>query len=110
VKSGNLRDRVSFERPSGTRDADGNTVQAWDPLFTVWADVLETLGREKVAAGAVASASMATVRVRVSSQTRSLTPADRALFRGAVWNIRSIVAVGRRNEMIELLCERGVAT
>lgn len=110
MRAGNLRDRVAFERPTGVRDADGNTVQTWAPLFTVWADVLETLGREKVAAGAVEAANTATVRVRVSTQTRSITAADRAIIRGAVWNIRSAVPVGRKNEMIELLCEKGVAT
>jgi SPP1 family predicted phage head-tail adaptor len=72
--------------------------------------MLEGLGREKVAAGRVESPRTATIRIRQSTEAEALTEADRVQARGVAWNIRSIVRVGRKNDVLEMLCEAGVAT
>lgn len=109
VRAGDLRDRITIQRLVAGADDYGNQVDAWADHLTVWADMREMLGRETVSAGRIESARTATIRVRRSIDTLGITAADRVMARGAVWNIRSIVAIGRTNELLEMLCEAGVA-
>jgi len=109
VDAGKMRERVTFQRQGAIDDGYGNTRGDWADHLTVWADVLERLGGEKIASGAVEASRLATIRVRRSSQSMGVTEADRVLARGIPWNIRSIAAVGRKDELLEVLCEAGVA-
>ena len=108
--AGHLRDRVTFQRLVGGADEYGNTVNAWADHLTVWANVMERLGGEKMRAGVPQSERMATIRFRRSTATLALTPADRINCRGQIWNVRSISAVGDDNAMLEAACEAGVAS
>lgn len=111
MRAGQLRDRVTFRRQAAADDGYGNTVSgAFADHLTVWADVLERTGGEKLAGGAVMTTRMATIRVRRSPDTLGLTAADVVLARGETWNIRSIAAVWRDNDLLEFACEAGVAT
>ena len=109
MRSGDLRDRVTIQRATTADDGFGNTISGWSDLLTVWANVRETPGKEIVAAGRIEASRTATIRVRASSQSRGVTAADRLQARGQVWNIRSVAAVGDGRELIEFLCEAGVA-
>jgi SPP1 family predicted phage head-tail adaptor len=109
MSAGNLRDRITIQRATTGDDGYGNTVTGWADLLTVWADVRETMGKERVDAGRVEASRTATIRVRASSATRALTEADRVIARGRPWNIRSVAEVGNDREMLDLLCEVGVA-
>lgn len=109
-----LRERVTFERQSDETDDYGNVLGEFAPitgLTDIPADIRETPGKEMVAAGAVQSTRTATIRVRYSAATASVTAADRLIARGAIWNIRSgPMQVDRAPRMLEFLCETGVAT
>lgn len=109
MTAGNLSDRITVQRVVGGDDGYGNSIVSWADLITVWADFLEQLGREKLASGRPEASRAATVRVKRSPNSLGFTPADRIVARGAVWNILSISAVGRDRELLELLCETGVA-
>jgi SPP1 family predicted phage head-tail adaptor len=110
MSAGKLRDRVTFRRRAAADDGYGNTVSGpWTDLVTEWADMLERLGGERLAAGALHAPRMATIRVRRSTVTLGITEADKVVARGEDWNIRSIAAVGRRNAMLEMTCEADVA-
>lgn len=108
--AGKFHDRVTFQRPGVGDDGYGNVTAPWIDDVTVWADMLEQLGKERVAAGRVESARAATIRVRQSSQVAAVKTSWRIIARGEAWNIRSIAAVGRKNDVLEMLCEAGVAT
>lgn len=108
-RAGNLNERVTFQRGVAGDDGYGNATVAWTDHLTVWADMLEVLGRETVATGRVEAARPATVRVRRSADSLGLTAADRLVCRGQVWNIRSIAAVSRDRAMLDILVEAGVA-
>lgn len=108
--AGNLSDRVTFQRLTYGPDAYGNTVNAWTDHLSVWADILESPGREAVAAGRIEAARSATMRIRRNGSSSGLTTADRVSARGRSWNIRSIGDVGRDRSMLELVIEVGVAT
>ena len=109
MKAGDLRDRVTVQRATHGDDGFGNTISGWSDLLTIWANVRETPGKEVVAAGRIEASRTATIRVRASSQSRGVTAADRIIARGQCWNIRSVSAVGDGRELIEFLCEAGVA-
>lgn len=129
MQAGKLRDRVTFQRrgagavpgeSSGDTDEFGNSIPGSDEfgnvdapfedLFTVWADMLEHTGKERLAAGRIEATRTATIRVRRTVRTKTITASDRLLARGAAWNILSAIAIGRDNAMIEFLCETGGAT
>ncbi len=111
VRASDLRDLITFQRQTDEEDGYGNVKGAFADLLCVRADMRETPGREAVASGVVESTRTATIRVRYSSATACITPADRVIARGAIWNIRSgPVRIGHRAELLEFLCETGVAT
>lgn len=107
--AGRLRHRVTFNRQTQVDDGYGNVTGEFAPLFTVWGNVRETTGKERVAAGAVENNRTATIRVRKSSQTTGLTEADQAVSRGETWNIRGIANVGIDDAMLDILVEAGAA-
>ena len=109
MRAGDLRDRVTIQRATTADDGFGNTISGWSDLLTVWANIRETPGKEIVAAGRIEASRTATIRVRASSLSRGVTAADRIIARGQFWNIRSVSAVGDGRELIEFLCEAGVA-
>lgn len=110
VRAGSLRDRVTFQRATTGDDGYGNTTTAWADHLTVWANVRETLGKERVDAGRVEASRTATIRVRQSTDTLGLTEADRVIVRGRPWNIRSIARVSNDRAMLDILVEAGVAS
>lgn len=110
MPAGRMRDRVTFRRRAATDDGYGNVQSgAWADLLTVWADMLERLGGERLAAGALEAPRMATVRVRRSTETEGVTEADMLRARGQDWAILSIAAVGRDNALLEMTCQAQVA-
>lgn len=107
--AGDLNQRVTFQRAVSGDDGYGNTVSSWSDVLTVWADVRETTGKERVDAGRVEESRTATVRIRRSFDSLGISAADRMSYNGGVWNIRSIAEVGNRREMLDLLVEIGVS-
>lgn len=110
MAAGHLNQRVTFQRLQAGADGYGNVSTSWADVLTVWADVRETIGKERVDAGRVESSQTATVRLRRSTESLALGVADRMIFNGFVWNIRSIASVARNREMLDILVEAGVAT
>ncbi|MHA7870590.1 MAG: head-tail adaptor protein [Salipiger thiooxidans] len=126
MSAGRFRDRVEFQRktssgqtaPSDATDEYGNPIDdmgnstgEFAHHLTIRADIRETPGRERIANGAVESTRTATIRVRACAATAAITPADRLLARGEIWNIRSgPIRVKQTPRILEFLCETGVAT
>lgn len=108
MKAGDLRDRITIQRATSGDDGYGNVIASWADLATIWANIRETPGKETVAAGRIEASRTATIRVRASSLSRSISAADRVVARGQVWNIRSVIEIDRAT--LELLVEAGVAT
>lgn len=110
MTAGKMRERVTFQRVTTGDDGYGNVVTGWVDHLTVWADMRETTGKERVDAGRVEDSNTATLRIRASAASRALTAADRVTARGETWNIRSIVETSNKRRMLDVLIERGVAT
>lgn len=113
ARAGNYRERAAFEREAagGGLDGYGNPAPGgWSPLVTLWADLRETTGRERIAAGRLEAPATGTLRLRGGAQARGITAADRVVIRGAVWAIVSApIAVDRQGREIEMTIERGGA-
>lgn len=109
IGAGRLDRRVTFCQRVTADDGYGNETGAWSDAFTVWAEVLVTLGRETLASGRLQSAQTATVHVRASSQTRTLTAAHAVRIDGVLWQVRSVIPLARDRGFLQLLVEGGVA-
>ncbi|MCZ4351535.1 phage head closure protein [Roseovarius aestuarii] len=109
MRAGKLRHRVTFNRRGEGDDDYGNVTSEFAPLFSVWGNVRETTGKERVAAGAVENVRTATIRIRNSSQVSDITEADQVEARGEVWNIRGIAHADDTGVMLDLLVESGAA-
>lgn len=111
MRAGKLRDRVTFQRQSDESDDHGNVLGEFEDHLTVWGDLRETPGKERIASGTVEATRLATLRVRYSADTAAITAADRVSARGAFWNIRSgPVQVLHAPSELEFTLETGVAT
>ncbi|WP_338016370.1 phage head closure protein [Rhodovulum sulfidophilum] len=110
VRAERFRDRITIQRQGAEDDGHGNVVSEFEDLLSLWADMREATGKEKISSGVVEASRMATIRIRFSSAARGITAADRVVARGQTWNIRSIARIGRVGEILEMLCETGVAT
>lgn len=111
-RAGQFRERATFARQvGGALDEYGNpSAAAWQTLFSVWADLRETPGRERLAAGRLEAPATATLRIRKSAQADTITAADRVTIRGATWAIVGApVDIEGRGRLVEFLLERGGA-
>ena len=108
IGAGSLRHRATFRR-LGTQAADewGNESTSFVDHLTVWANVRETTGKERVAAGSVENVRTATMRVRSSADSRGITEADRVVARGETWNILGISNADDQGAMLDMLLQAG---
>ncbi len=112
MPAGMFRELAEFERMlTGPRDKYGNPSDPqWEQLVTVRANLRETTGRERLAAGRLEAPATGTLRVRASSATRAITAADRVTVRGHLWSIVSPpVDPEGRGRLLEFTLERGGA-
>lgn len=100
-----LRHRAKFQRQGQVPDGYGNTIGGWADHLTVWANVRETTGKERVAAGSIENNRTATIRVRSSAGTRGLTEADRVVARGETWDILGIANADDKGKMLDILVQ-----
>ena len=109
------RNKVQFERRvAGADDGYGNTLAAtWTPLSSFHATFRPQFGREQLAAGRLESTLKGTLTVRRTTNSSTITAADRAVFlsgpyAGRSGQIRSIIPTPDNREF-EMLVECGVA-
>ena len=101
-----------FERiDPGALDRLGNQIEnSWSVFFDAQINLRETPGKERVAAGRLEAPVTATLRLKtsLSGPAHALTPSDRVVIDGIIWNILSspIDPTGKRSE-IEIIIQRG---
>ena len=102
MKAGSLDQRVTLERQqSGSVDELGQPLDEWAALGSCWAAVLPLQGREYIAA----SAAQSEVTTRVAIRYRpGITPADRVVHDGRIYNIVSVIDVRSGNDELVLMC------
>lgn len=104
MDAGRLRERVTVQQASESRNALGETVQAWGTYSTVWASVEGVSARELLSAGQQQISISHRVRMRYLT---GLTQSMRLQWRGRTLEIVSLLEHNNRSEH-ELLCQEAV--
>ena len=101
IDPGRLRERVTVQQASESRNAMGETVLSWADLTTVWASVEGVSAREALALGQQEVVITHKVRLRYLSL---LTARMRFRWRNRVLNIISLLEYDNRTEHVAI-CE-----
>lgn len=103
IDAGDLRHRVTWQRPAASRNAIGQVLPAWTTVGTFWGRVEPLGGRELVNAQQIKE----TVRFRITLRNVGAIAADdRFLFEGTgrAFNVESVVRRDEMGAVLDLLC------
>lgn len=104
MQSGRLRERVTIQAESVTRDASGEELLTWAEVATVWASVTPGASNERFLASAGQRVAEVTHTVRLRFKT-GLTPKMRLIWESTrILEIISVIDPDMRNRTIVLLC------
>lgn len=104
MQTGRLRERVTIQAESVTRDASGEELLAWVDETTVWASVTPGASSERFLASAGQRVAEVTHTVRIRYKT-GITPKKRLLWESTrILEILSVIDPDMRNRTIVLLC------
>lgn len=106
MKSGDLRRRITIQKPIPSVDREGLPTIAWQDVATVHAAVEPINGREFFQAGAEISQISTRIRIRYLS---GILPTMRVLYGMRVFNIRTSIDIDDRHREIHLMCQEVVA-
>lgn len=99
LAAGSLDRRITLLRGGIVRDEDGDDVESWQPLASVWASVRPAPGAERLASAEVAATAPTVIRIRWSRQVADLSPQDRIEYpidSGRQFDIASVIEIGFR--------------
>lgn len=110
VHASQLDRRITLQRASKVLNAFNEEISTWQDLSTVWArrrDASDSQKIELLAAGQVGSFRVSRFTVRSSILIRSITPVDRILHDGVVWQINGVKELDEgRHRFIEITASR----
>lgn len=101
MRAGTLDQRIVIERLEQGQDALGQPINAWVPVFTVWAAVEPLQGREYIAAQAVQSEVEARIRMRYRP---GVTAAMRVKHGADLYGITAVIHVKSAKQELQLMC------
>jgi len=102
---GKLRERVTIQQATETRNRLGEATQSWNAYAEVWASVEGLSGREVLQSGQQQTEVSHRVRMRY---VHGMTQNMRILWRGRVLEISSLLEHANRTEH-EVLCTEEIA-
>jgi SPP1 family predicted phage head-tail adaptor len=107
--AGRLNRRATFSRQDRADDGGGGVQLDWTPFLTVWAALMPERGKEALEAGRLQTSSMATLRIRYSSEALTIDASCKVTIDGDDYQIRSIADTGQKRKFLDLVLEKGVA-
>jgi len=105
TRIGDLRNKITIQVQSSTKDDYGALIETWTDVKTIWAAVNPINGREYFAAESVNSEITHRVKARYTS---GITPDMRVKFGTRYFNILSIINYEERNIELQLMCREAV--
>lgn len=110
LRAGTLRHQITLQARETTRDPVGGQSTAWTDVATVWASLEPSVGRELMAAQALAIDQPTTITVRYQSFLADprLVVAMRALYGTRIFNIHSSQNETERNRSVTLIASEGM--
>ncbi|TXH48140.1 MAG: head-tail adaptor protein [Desulfurellales bacterium] len=104
MQAGKLRQRITIERATETRDAFGATLQSWGTLATVWAEVLPKAAGEEFTSDAASERTSQgyTINLRYRSDVTTMM---RVNWQSKLLDIESVADPDGRRRALRLECK-----
>jgi len=97
-----MRERVTLQSPARAADGAGGADVSWTDVATIWAQVEEGAGGERLAGERLAARAALTLTLRYRV---GITTEMRVLWSGRVLNIRAVRDADGRKRFLTLECE-----
>lgn len=105
IHSGRLQHRVRVERLTLADDGGGGSTETWSLIARPWAYIKPLSGTEALHGMQLRDK----ITHKIYMRYRDLTPRDRLIHRGRMFNIRSVIDLEERKMWLEISAEEGVA-
>lgn len=100
MRAGKLDKSITIERFATTVDDFGTETEAWTPVATVRAQLIQASTEEAIRAFGTNSESVSVFRIRHHD---GIVLADRVVYAGQAYDLKEVKELGRR-EGLELRC------
>jgi SPP1 family predicted phage head-tail adaptor len=108
VRAGKLRHRVALQNNTGTADSAGQVSESWTTYSTVYGEVIDTGGVEKVRGQQVDATISALVRIRYPASGTFPTAEHRVSWNSRIFNIQTVQRKDTHERELWLLCREAV--
>lgn len=105
--AGSLRHRITVQRRTSAVGTRGQSTEAWEDLFSCYANVESLSGRELEQAQKTVATASTRITIRLPKQ-HTITTKDRVKYKNDFYNVGSSVELGTFRDDLVLLCERVV--
>jgi len=102
MRAGELRHRITLQKPVHTRDAFGESVTTYEDMATVYAAIEWQSGRRYVEAAQINAEVQGVTRIRYRSDVR---PDWRIQYKERYIRIISLANIRERDEELQLNCK-----
>jgi SPP1 family predicted phage head-tail adaptor len=113
MRAGKLRTLATFQSQAETADNYGGKTIAWTAVYTnVPCEFRATVGSEVVESGRIEERLTAVLTARAKAVV-GVAADYRVVIDSIPWNIRQVIPIGQRSQMVDFVIERagdGVAT
>lgn len=99
MRAGDLDQRVVLLVPSKSRDSFGQMVSTYSPLRTVWAGVLEGMGKDFIAGADLTEQSRAAFKLRFVADIERFGTTLRVAWRGQLYEITQMTGSRHKGEL-----------
>jgi len=103
IQAGHLKDFVTITKPSNAADTSGQRDSAYVTYVQAYAEVVQLSGRELVEARQLYPSVSTRVRLRWRD-AQGVDGTMRVIVDTRTLNINSVIDVGRRRQVAEMLC------
>ena len=101
MEAGSLRNRITIQEKTVTRNTFGEEVIAWATHCQAWAKVEPLSGREFLESRQIQAEAMVRITLRYQA---GIEPEMRVLDGSEIFNIQSVIHVEERGREIQLMC------
>lgn len=102
MRSGELRNLITIQKPARAQDSSGSTAETWSTLCTVWAAIRPLKGREYYAANQAQMEITTEITIRYRSD---VSAEHRIIFGNRTFEIKTVVNIDERNHWLVMMCE-----
>ncbi|MFD2206634.1 phage head closure protein [Kiloniella antarctica] len=106
MKTGRLRERITLQELSTVDDGGGGSVETWNDVVKIWANIKPLSGSEQITADKEASTTLYRIRIR----SRELKSSWRVVWGSKILNVREILEGDSSQKYLLFNAELGVAT